>query len=166
MINLPMINIDINIVEKSWRMENPKIRKNIKSLFEKIVPQTKLSAYLKQNISLVISLLLTNDKQIRQLNCDYRKQNKATNVLSFPLWEKEMPKKTILLGDIILSYETIKKEALEQNKIFLHHLSHLLIHSLLHLIGYDHIIKKDAAIMERLEIKLLKTLNINNPYII
>jgi probable rRNA maturation factor len=71
----------------------------------------------------------------------------------------------LLLGDVIISYETVKKESLAQRKEFHDHLSHLILHSILHLIGYDHQEEKMAIKMESLEIKILKKLGLPNPYI-
>ena len=70
----------------------------------------------------------------------------------------------LLLGDIVIAYETVKKESLAQKKKFHEHLTHLILHSILHLIGFDHEDEKMAKIMENLEIKILKTLKIQNPY--
>ena len=171
------INIEIEIKEKLWESENKRIKSYIKSVIKKILPDTELAKFIDENMKLEFSILLTNDEEIKELNRDYRKKNKSTNVLSFPVNDTKKIKngnlKSILkvqnflpLGDIVCAYETIKKEAIDENKTFQNHLAHLLIHSILHLIGYDHKNEKDAKIMEDLEIKLLKKLDIDNPYII
>lgn len=163
------INIDLTIEEKLWQ---PSTAKKIKSLIKKIIPQTALA---KVESDIEISVLLTNDKKIQELNKNYRQKNKPTNVLSFPLIDGkkikngnlkklDLSSKFVALGDIVLSYQTIKREAEEQNKKFDHHLTHLLIHSILHLIGFDHEVDKDAKIMEDLEIKILAKMKIENPY--
>jgi probable rRNA maturation factor len=119
---------------------------------------------------LEISVLLTNNQHIQVLNNEYRGQDKPTNVLSFPsltpeeLAHPEPLGELLIMGDIVLAFETIKKEALDQHKTFQHHLAHLTIHGLLHLLGYDHENDADANIMESLEITILKQLNITNPY--
>ncbi len=165
-----MIKTDIIIAEKLWKTQ-PNISSQIKSLIKQIVPQTPLATIKK----IEISILLTNDKQIQELNKNYRHKDKPTNVLSFPLLDGKKIKNGNLqklnlntdylaLGDIVISYETLSKEAKEQNKTFQNHLTHLLIHSLLHLIGFDHEKEKDAQIMEELEIKILANLEISNPY--
>ena len=69
-----------------------------------------------------------------------------------------------VLGDIILAYKVVKKESNEQNKNFVDHFTHLIIHSILHLLGYDHEIEKEALIMEALEIEILSFFNIKSPY--
>ena len=106
-----------------------------------------------------ISILLTNDSHIRNLNLDFRGQDKPTNVLSFPSDEE------FYLGDIAISYNTLAREAEEQDKDFLHHFIHMLIHGILHLLGYDHETDDEALEMEAKEIKILEDRGIKNPYI-
>jgi len=120
-----------------------------------------------------ISILLTNDAKIQELNKKYRGVNKPTNVLSFPSFEpeeildlkaeKKLPE-PIILGDVVLAYETIQKESSSKNKLFDHHLIHLTVHGVLHLLGFDHKKDEDAVEMESLEIKILSSLTIPNPY--
>ncbi len=116
-----------------------------------------------------ITITLTGDDAIRHLNRDYRGKNKPTNVLSFPLWENLSDIRENSgpqpFGDIIIAFETIMREAAEQDKLLAHHFSHMLTHGFLHLLGYDHIDDRDANIMEDLEARILKKLGISNPYI-
>jgi len=105
-----------------------------------------------------MAVVLADDAFIRELNRDYRGQDKPTNVLSFP-------GEDAYLGDLILAYETVEREAREQGKSAKHHAIHLLVHGTLHLLGYDHMVAKDAARMEALEIKILKKQEIDNPYL-
>ena len=167
-----MITTDILINDKVWKSQNPKIRSFVKRVVLNIIPQIKIGELLKNDAEIEISIVLTNDAEVQILNKNYRKKDRPTNVLSFPTFDaKDMEndiffkQNFITLGDIILSFQTIKKEAEEQNKTFDNHLTHLIIHSILHLIGYDHETKNEAKIMEQLEIDLLKKLAINNPYI-
>lgn len=97
------------------------------------------------------------------LNKTYRKQNKTTNVLSFP---SNLPIEIDeeILGDIVICPEIIIQEAKEQDKSFHDHLLHIIVHGLLHLLGYNHIDDMDAQKMQNLEVKILKTINISNPY--
>ncbi len=165
------VKTDIIIAEKLWK-KDPNISKKIKSLIKIIVPQTSL-AQLKTATE--ISILLTNDTQIQELNKNYRQKNKPTNVLSFPLLDGKKIKNGnfnkldlsadyLALGDIVISYQTVLKESEEQNKTFENHLTHLIIHSLLHLIGFDHEQERMAKIMEDLEVEILQKMGIKNPY--
>ena len=105
-----------------------------------------------------LSVLLCDDARIQVLNRDYRLKDKPTNVLSFP---QDDP---IMLGDIVVSYETVAREAQNHNKTLVHHFQHMVVHSLLHLLGYDHMDEEDALEMEQLEVEILAKLHIENPY--
>ena len=112
-----------------------------------------------------LSVCFTNDVEIQELNKNYRGKDKPTNVLSFPNEPLlNNPDRQVLLGDLILSIDTIEKEAKEQEKEFKDHLSHLIIHGFLHLLGYDHVDEDQAQAMESKEIKILSMLEIDNPY--
>ncbi len=114
-----------------------------------------------------VSIMLGDDAMVRELNGTYRGQDKPTNVLSFPAdGENGPPDAVSLLGDIVLAYETIAREASEQNKNLSDHLSHLCVHGLLHLLGHDHQTSVDARKMEALEISILAELGIADPFII
>ena len=106
----------------------------------------------------VINLLLSDDQTIRKLNKQYRNFDKPTNVLSFAYEDEEE------LGDIIISMETLQREAEEKGIPLEHHFTHLLIHGILHLFGHDHINDVEAEAMEKLEVEILSELGIENPY--
>ncbi|MCK5297007.1 MAG: rRNA maturation RNase YbeY [Alphaproteobacteria bacterium] len=120
-----------------------------------------------------ISVLLTGDDFICELNRDYRGQDKPTNVLSFatieyiPQEEIEINMQVgdILLGDVVISFETTSAEAKDENKTLEAHLSHLVAHGVLHLLGYDHEKDAEAEIMEKLEIRVLAELNISSSFL-
>lgn len=117
------------------------------------------SSILKKNFSNdELSIVFSHDSEIQSLNKTFRHQDKPTNVLSFPSDEPQE------LGDIILAYETVRREAKALNISMTHHTIHLIIHGFLHLLGYDHEKENEAKIMEKLEINILKQLNIDNPY--
>ena len=105
-----------------------------------------------------MSVVLCDDAFMRELNLHYRGKDKPTNVLSFP-GEGEA------LGDIILAFETIRDEARAQKKTIRAHTTHLIVHGMLHLLGFDHENDADAAKMEQKEIKILQKLGLNNPYL-
>lgn len=116
--------------------------------------------------SLEISIVLANDDLIRILNNEYCGKDKATNVLSFATLDSEEPNSdgVLNLGDVILSYQTIAKESQEQGKFLLDHVQHMTVHGILHLLGYDHENEEDANNMEALEIRVLQSLGVQNPY--
>ena len=111
-----------------------------------------------------VSVLLTNDSEIRQLNKKYRNIDKATNVLSFSIENDAYLNDLKMIGDLVLSKERIINEAHEQKKTFNEHFAHLLIHGFLHLIDFSHESQKDSNLMEKKEVELLSKLNIPNPY--
>ena len=105
-----------------------------------------------------VSIILTDDKEIHELNRQYRNIDKPTNVLSFELGDD------ILLGDIYISLDTVMREAKDLNITVEEHTAHMVVHGVLHLLVYDHIKDDDAIVMETKEISVLKKLGIKNPY--
>lgn len=109
----------------------------------------------------VVSIALSSDAEVGALNAQYRGKAKPTNVLSFPAGPGA-PKE--FLGDIILAAETVRHEADEQGTALVHHVQHLVVHGLLHLLGFEHETAADAERMETLEISILAELGIASPY--
>nr|WP_239030065.1 rRNA maturation RNase YbeY [Nereida sp. MMG025] len=125
----------------------------------------------------VVSVMGCNDERIRALNADFRAKEAATNVLSWPsqdlatgrpgetpLPPEQDPFGETELGDIALSFDTCTSEAEAAKLPFAHHCLHLIVHGTLHLLGYDHIDDQDAALMEGLEVEILATLGVADPY--
>ncbi len=113
-----------------------------------------------------LSLLFTDDATIAGLNRDWRGKPKPTNVLSFPVVERDelAGEMAVPLGDIVFGYETVAKEAAEAGLTLADHITHLLVHGLLHLLGYDHEEDAAAMAMEQLETAILARLGIADPY--
>ena len=112
-----------------------------------------------------VSLVFSSDEAVRALNVAWRGKDSATNVLSFPAEDMPLPEgEPHPLGDIILAYGVVAREAAEQGKTLRDHAAHLMIHGLLHLLGHDHEDDGEATAMEALEIGILKGLGITNPY--
>lgn len=112
-----------------------------------------------------LSLLFTDDAHIRALNRDWRRKDKATNVLSFPAFpDASADAIPPMLGDIAIAHETVAREAGLDAKPFDHHLTHLILHGLLHLLGYDHEEEGEAEEMEAVERRVLAALAIPDPY--
>jgi len=102
-------------------------------------------------------------EQIKDLNYKFRKKDSETNVLSFPA-ESSIGIKSACCGEVIICYEVLNNEAKESSKNITNHFKHLLIHSLLHLLGYEHDKENDAILMESEEIKFLSKIGISDPY--
>jgi probable rRNA maturation factor len=120
-----------------------------------------------------LAIVLTDDSAIRALNRDWRGKDQPTNVLSFPAPDDLPPARLAgepgrvrLLGDIVIAYETMAREALAERRPFRHHLAHLAVHGFLHLVGHDHEVEVEAEAMETLEIAVLARLKVPNPYVL
>jgi len=204
------MNVEIIIENYNWNSKE----------IEKLINDTTKAvfSYLKlQNDDIEISVLCTNDEEIRVLNKTYRGVDSSTNVLSFPMesdleydgfdydefdfdkdissnldtndtnpedevcdcrkkchcndcsdfecgCHKKSSEDNCILGCTAFAYETIDRESKEQGKNFDDHMKHLVVHSVLHLLGYDHVENEEAEKMEDLEIKILQTLGVNSPY--
>lgn len=111
-----------------------------------------------------IVVRIVDEQESAELNEQYRHKSGPTNILSFPA---DLPEgiELDLLGDLVICAPVMEKEALEQNKILAHHWAHIIVHGVLHLLGYDHIDEAQAELMENKEITILNKLHINNPYI-
>ena len=158
-----MINttVEITVDCREWYLVDDNIegvcQKTITKVFENdIVPFCSS----KREVGL---LLTTNDRML-DLNKAYRKKNAPTNVLSFPNRLQRFDETPIFLGDIAIGYSVTLEESIEANLPFLSHMQHLLVHGCLHLLGFDHEETDEAEEMERVEIKILRDLNIDDPY--
>jgi probable rRNA maturation factor len=111
-----------------------------------------------------VTIVLADDALVRTLNAAYRSQDKPTNVLSFPLQAHPGTGSHALLGDVVLALETVTREAAEQGTPLLHHLQHLVVHGILHLLGFQHETDAEAEDMEAIEIEILAKLGVADPY--
>ena len=148
----PSTTVDVIINAKAWKTAAPGI--------EKIVERSVAAALTAERIKkpVELSVVLATDAAVRKLNKAYRGKDKPTNVLSFPAGDPS------LLGDVVLAYGTVAREAKAENKPFQNHVSHLVVHGVLHLLGYDHEKASEAEIMEARETKILAGLGIPDPY--
>lgn len=162
---MPRITIDIDQHHKDWNRHQ-----DIDEDFFQIQAKALFSCLENNAISHVdISVVLTDDSTIQDLNREYRSKDRPTNVLSFPLQDfstgsVDKTLDMVSLGDVVLSYQTIEKEAIEQQKSFKDHVCHLFVHGVLHLLGYDHEKDDEAQKMEALEVEILNKLGIKSPY--
>jgi len=121
---------------------------------------TALDDY-EQDTEIVVRIV--DEQESAELNEQYRHKSGPTNILSFPV---DVPEgiELDLLGDLVICAPVVEKEALEQDKLLAHHWAHIIVHGVLHLLGYDHIDDDEAELMENKEIAILNKLQINNPY--
>jgi probable rRNA maturation factor len=148
------LRIDVVVESELWKDAG-----KVKSIVRRAVAQAAATLSTR---AAELAIVLTDDSAIRRLNRDWRGIDAATNVLSFPT--KGAGGAPRLLGDIVLAYETIAREARIERKPFPHHLAHLAVHGYLHLLGYDHERKEDAEAMEQVERDVLRRLSIPDPY--
>lgn len=153
-----MIATDISIEGGGWPDEA-----HLRAIAEKTVSATARHAGV--TVDTELSLLFTDDASIRTLNREWRGKDKPTNVLSFPAFPvKPGSQPGPVLGDVVLARETVFREAGEEGKSVEAHLSHLIGHGVLHLLGYDHETDGDAYLMEALERRILADIGIADPY--
>jgi probable rRNA maturation factor len=140
-------------------------KRTLRRLVDKAVEVTLLEADIAPGQASEVSIVFSDDAHVRTLNRDWRGKDKPTNVLSFPAFPAEpggaMPP---MLGDIVLAVETVAREAELEAKPLDHHITHLVIHGLLHLLGHDHEDDAEAERMEALERAALARLAIPDPY--
>lgn len=159
-----MSGITLVVEDEGWRRH-----RGIQAQLKRAAEAARKAARLKGNIT----ILLSGDGKLAALNHDFRGKNKPTNVLSFPGAES-MNGRTAgrsasaaapgYAGDIAIAHGVTAAEAKMAGKTFIDHASHLVVHGVLHLAGYDHVRPKDARVMEPLEVKILKRLGIADPY--
>jgi len=148
--------VEIVIESALWRE-----RRNAKALLRRAIAE---AGAMVPKCEGELAIVLTDDAAMRVLNRDWRCKDAATNVLSFPA-QGPGAAPGILLGDIVIAYETTEREARAEHKPFAHHLAHLAVHGFLHLAGYDHRADDEADAMEKLETLILAQLAIPDPYI-
>ncbi len=155
-----LIDIDILVETDGWADES-----ELRTLAERAIAAAWQILDGGSQPDSELSLVFTDDAAIRELNNDWRDKDKPTNVLSFPAFPiKTGQKPGPMLGDIVIARETVEREAIDEQKPFDHHLTHLIVHGFLHLLGYDHIVESEAEEMEGLERKILAHLAIPDPY--
>ena len=162
--------LDISIDDDRWQQIS------LAALARQVVTATLHHQGLG-TLSCELSLLACDDRRITELNDEFRDKPRATNVLSWPANELAadlpggVPKRPepdftgeISLGDIAISYDTCAREAADASKPMGDHVHHLIVHGVLHLLGYDHIRDQDATLMEKIEVEILGKMGVDDPY--
>jgi probable rRNA maturation factor len=164
------LNVDIDIDGGAWSVEGGTEASFRRCCLEAFNEAQRHGKFGGGGVSACeIAICLTTDVKLQSLNLQFRGMDKPTNVLSFSALNVDHPTlmkgQPLFLGDIAIAAETVMREAYEQNKTVSDHLSHMIIHGTLHLLGYDHETEGEAQEMETLERKILATQNIADPYV-
>jgi probable rRNA maturation factor len=167
----PDIAVAVTVLRPEWRAPAPDIERRVRDAAAATICAARHqgSPSVPGPGPVEVSVALAGDAEVRALNHRYRGIDRATNVLSFAMADGAEPGPgadvgPLLLGDVVLAYETLAREAAAQDKALRDHLMHLVVHGVLHLLGHDHAAAPEAARMERLETEILSGLGIANPY--
>ena len=154
----PLVEVTVSCV--AWLAACPEAA----ALVSRAVEATLAEAGVAGRV--IVDVTLADDREQRRLNLAYRRNDRPTNVLAFSQGATEIADTTlpVLLGDVVLAFETVRGEAAEQQKPFADHLCHLVVHGVLHLLGSDHESPSEAAAMEAQEITILAGLGVPDPY--
>jgi probable rRNA maturation factor len=159
--------IDIATACSGWNRDCPDAESLVRAAAELALMRGAAELELVWHGPVELSIVLADAPEQQRLNRDYRGKDAPTNVLAFPAWSlgAEIPSGVpVLLGDVVLAIETIAREAKEQDKPLADHLRHLVVHGVLHLLGYDHNTCTEAAVMESQERSILAELGVPDPY--
>ena len=151
----------------AWKKACPPAPRLVRAAAQRALRRGAAASGLALPRRVELGVSLADDACQQRLNRDYRGRDRPTNVLAFPAWapgETLASDAPLLLGDVVLAFETVTREAEEQRKPLVDHLSHLTVHGVLHLLGYDHRAPDDALMMEALESSILVGLGVPDPY--
>lgn len=154
---VPLISVELSVHCDAWLSNCPQTEAVAVGAVR--VTLTAVGA----DVPAIVGVILTDDAELRRLNRDYRGKDASTNVLSFPMGDAA-PGGPVMLGDVVLAFETVAREAGEQQKALPDHLRHLVVHGVLHLLGFDHETDAEAEVMERREREILAGLGVPDPY--
>ena len=157
-----VLAIDIAVPDPRWHDVDPRLEGMVDGAVRAAIAAAGPAAEAAE-----ISVVLGDDGLVRRLNRDFRGKDRPTNVLSFALTEGEPAPDSgpVMLGDVVLAFDTVAREAREQSKSERDHALHLVVHGVLHLMGYDHGSEAEARVMERMETRVLADLGIADPYL-
>lgn len=160
------VKVDLRVDCKAWKDALPDVKKTVEKAVRAAWKAGNTGDFALPVKNAEVSVMLTNDDAVHALNREYRGVDRPTNVLSFAALddEDEPIVDPMLLGDIVVAFETTEREAAEQNKSPEEHFFHLIVHGVLHLIGYDHVEDADAEVMEALETRIMIENGMDDPY--
>lgn len=163
----PVYSIDVASTCVGWNLICPGAEDVAREAAQLTLAHGSAAAARAWERRVEVSIVLGDAAEQQQLNRDHRGETAPTNVLAFPGWEPEMRVPSgapVLLGDVVLALEIVAREASEQDKPIADHLRHLVVHGILHLLGYDHLTPTEAKVMESLEKAILAELGVPDPY--
>ncbi|WP_342452398.1 rRNA maturation RNase YbeY [Pararoseomonas baculiformis] len=143
-------DIEVVVEDPAWRSAVPRV--------EEVARRAAAAAFDESGITGAVTVLLTGDRAVKRLNGDHRGKVKPTNVLSFPPLHPDLP------GDVALALGVVRREARAAGRTVMAHLSHLVAHGVLHLVGHDHLRAGEARRMERAEARVMRRLALPNPW--
>ena len=159
--------IDVASLCATWEEVCPAAEDLARAAARLALSRGKAGTSIMRGTAIELAISLADDAVQQRLNRDWRGVDQPTNVLAFPAWNPDTPippGAPVLLGDVVLAFETAARESDEQGKPLSDHLSHLVVHGVLHLLGYDHATEAEAVAMESLEASILASLGVPNPY--
>ncbi|MET1028862.1 MAG: rRNA maturation RNase YbeY [Dongiaceae bacterium] len=162
----PSLKLALMVEDEDWLADLPEAAMLVRKAGRRAMAQASADGWRGSTIGHEICFVLSDNRRMRRLNSQYRGKDKATNVLSFAALDAGLPPRGTPwhLGDVVLALGVVRQEARQQRKRMADHVSHLVVHGVLHLLGYDHEDDAEAERMEGLEIAALKRLGIDNPY--
>ena len=165
-----VIDATIAVNDPAWEREvrnlQPYIKHIVQVTLKHMQASLPASVHALNNEPVGLAIVFTSDEEVRELNAQFRGKDTPTNVLSFSA-DVEAPQpagQEVVLGDVILAYGVVAAEAGEQGKPFVHHMTHMVVHGLLHLLGFDHVAEAQAQQMEQHEREILAMFSIPDPY--
>jgi probable rRNA maturation factor len=159
--------IDIASASVGWERLCPDVRKLARNTARAALTDGIAAMALPSPARVELGITLIDNARQRELNQRYRGKHAPTNVLAFPAWDPSTRVPCgapLLLGDVVLAFETVEREAADQGKTFVDHVRHLVVHGILHLLGWDHQNEDATAEMEALETSILAKLGVSDPY--
>ena len=163
----PRVEVDVSAPCGAWAAACPEAEGLARAAARTAVTRGAAAAAVTLPAHLELAVVLASDARQQQLNRDWRGIDRPTNVLAFPAWDPGAvtpPAAPVLLGDVVLAFETVAREAAERGWPLADHLSHLVVHGVLHLFGFEHETDTEAAVMAALETSILAEFGVADPY--